>query len=137
MCELSLALKLDHHFTEVVAAEQTQESINRIIHAFDHGLAALYPAFLDPAHHVFQKLLTLVAVVRNYETVDANLFADNEHQVIWAGNRLGIVIRRNHAAGRDAAKGVDDIQRRLQMVAAHILEEDIDAFWRRICRFCN
>ena len=65
-------------------------------------------------------------MVRNDETGNANFLADNEHQIIRAGARLGVIVGGNHSACGHAPEWIHHVERGLQMLSAYVLKVDIN-----------
>ena len=65
--------------------------------------------------------------IGNDEAFERQPHADGDGEVVRAGHRCRGVVLRDRAAQGDAAVGSHAVQRRLQMVAAHVVEVHVDA----------
>ena len=119
------------HLAEIVATEQCQKCIQSLVEAFVNRFLMLNFARLDPFHHIAQKLRLHVRMVRNNKTCNANFLADNEHQIIRSGARLGVIVGGNHSVLCHASEWIHDVESGLEMLSAYVLKVDINP--RRSC----
>ena len=69
-------------------------------------------------------------MVRDDEALHLQALADHVDEVVRARGGGSVVVLGNHAAHGQPAEGTHVFQRRHQMLAAHILEIDVDALGR-------
>src|SRR6266850_3397351 len=115
------------HLADIVAGEEPEEGLGRVLDALDHGLLALDASRLEPAADFGQELRIEAQVVGDDEALHVDTIADHRQEVARARVGRVEVVLRDHAAERDAREGVDLPQHHIQERAAHVLEVDVDA----------
>src|SRR4030095_10936990 len=117
----------DDHLADIVAGEQTEKRLGRVLDAFHDGLLPLDPAGLEPASYLGEELRIEAQVVGDDEALHVHAIADHGEE--RARPRIGAleVVLGDHAAEGDAGEGIDLAQDHVEEGAAHVLEIDVDA----------
>ena len=127
-----LRLQLDHPLAAVLAGQQSDQRLRRILKAIDDVFLDFQLAGGDPRLQVAQCLVALIHEVHHDEALhDQALHHDQAGHAARPGRRRHAVILRDRAAAGDAAAIVHLRQAGFENVAADIVEIDVDAFRRR------
>jgi len=125
---------LQNGLAEVLALEQTNETLAGVVNALGDIHGSLESALAEPLLHL---LLVLNSVPRthvgvtNDETAHSQALGDDLHEVLDGVLVLGLeVVLADHAAGDDAAEVVHAGDGGLELLAADVLVVDVDAVGR-------
>src|SRR5690606_13703362 len=124
--ELTMPSELDDHLSGVVAAQDPEERLEVVLDALDDGLPVLQLARADPGADLLDELRLQVVVVADQEALDAAAGLDEAGEVAGAGRGLGVVVDGDRPADGDPAVPVEGADGRLQVVAADVVEVDVD-----------
>src|SRR3954449_6544162 len=131
-CDVTTSSELDHPLAAVLARQQSDQRLRRVLEAVDDVLLHLQLAGCDPGLEVGERTLALFHVVHHDEALhDEPLHHDQAGHAARAVCRGRAVILRDRAAAGDAAVIVHLRQAGFQNIAADIVEIDVDALWRR------
>src|SRR3954471_9892305 len=127
-CDVTTSSELDHPLAAVVARQQSDQCLRRVLEAVDDVLLHLQLAGCDPGLEVGERALAFLHVVHHDEALhDEPLHHDQAGHAAWAVCRGRAVILRDRAAAGDAAVIVHLRQAGFENVAADIVEIDVDA----------
>jgi 6-phospho-beta-glucosidase len=130
-------LEADDHLAGVVAAEQVDEGGRGLVQAVDDGLGVEELALAQPAADVGDHGGRPVLVVGDDEAAQGEALADDQREVVRPGGQLGGVVVGDRPAHGDAAVGVEYRQRGFQVVAADVVEVDVDALGRGLAELAE
>src|SRR5258706_9214086 len=116
----------DELLAQVLAAQQADEGLRRVLQALGDVLVILHAALAHPRAGVAQEVGETVAVVANDEALDLHAHADDDAE-IRARRQLARAVLGDVAAERNARERVDLGQHGLEHVAADVVEVDVDA----------
>src|SRR5215469_5207075 len=127
-CLCATGSRADPHqqLTEILALQQAEEALRRILEPVDEILAIFELAAADPGGDVVQEILLAVGKVPDDEAADEKAFPQHREHVGAGKGRCHIVLR-DEPADRDAGEGVEQRPYCLLHRTADILEIDIDA----------
>src|SRR6267143_4142050 len=110
---------LDEHLAGVLAAQQPDQRLRRLLQALHDVLAVLQLALAQPAPTVGEELRQPVGVIADEEATDGDA-VDQHRREVRSRRHLGRVVLRDDAAERDARERVDVLQHRLEDVATDV-----------------
>ena len=96
----------------------------------DHGLAPAQSAAAHQGAELALHLVEKVAVARAPEAANLEVLGNEEEEVARARRRLGRVVLRDRTADRDPPAPPQRADRRLEVVAADVVEIDVDPIRR-------
>src|SRR5882724_4842944 len=117
---------LDEHLAGVLAAQQPDQRLWRLLQALHDVLAVLQLALAQPARAIGEELRQPVGVIADEEATDGDA-VDQHRREVRPRRHLGRVVLRDDAAERDARERVDVPQHRLEDVATDVVEVHVDA----------
>src|SRR6266403_939531 len=117
---------LDEHLAGVLAAQQPDQRLRRLLQALHDVLAVLQLALAQPARAIGEELRQPVGVIADEEATDGDA-VDQHRREVRPRRHLGRVVLRDDAAERDARERVDVPQHRLEDVATDVVEVHVDA----------
>ena len=109
-----------------LAAHHARERVGSVLEAVDHGLAPVQPSVAQQRADLALHLVEEVDVARAAEAADLEVLRDEEEEVARPGRRLGGVVLGDRAADRDPPAPPQGADRRLEVVAADVVEVDVD-----------
>src|SRR4051812_7784862 len=121
--------KSDKLLAEVLALEQADERPRRILQSLGDGLAVLDLAGDHPARQIGKRLRPELQAVGDDEALDLDAVGQDRLKGLHAVGFGGVVLR-DQSADRNARKGVHATQRRVENLAADVLEIAVDAVRR-------
>src|SRR3954465_5843322 len=131
-CDVTTSSEPDHPLAAVVARQQSDQRLRRVLEAVDDVLLHLQLPGCDPCLEVGERALAFLHVVHHDEAWhDEPFHHDQAGHAARAVCRGRAVILRDRAAAGDAAVIVHLRQTGLENVAADIVEIDVDALRRR------
>src|SRR5882672_12327734 len=116
----------DKLLPEVLASQQADERLGRILQPLGDGLAVLDLAGDHPARQVGERLRPELHAVGDDEALHLDAVGQDRLDGLHAVG-LGGVVLRDQAADRDAGEGVHPSQRGVEDLAADVLEVAVDA----------
>ncbi|EAU66540.1 conserved hypothetical protein [Stigmatella aurantiaca DW4/3-1] len=121
--------QLHHHLPGVVAAQQADEGLGGLVQPLHHRLHLLHLLLAEPAPHVAQEVRApvLVALIADDEALEREALADRQREVAGARGWRGGVVLGDGATQDDAPVVLHLPDGRFQVLAAHVVEVDVDA----------
>src|SRR6266496_2012561 len=119
--------QLHDHLPDIPALEHGDEGGRRLVEPVHDRLARLHLALGEPLPDVGAERPGAVEVVRHDEALDGEALADDEREVARPGRGRRRVVGGDRAAGDDPAERLHGRERRLEVLAAHVVEVDVDA----------
>ena len=101
-----------------------------MLNARHHGLFIFHLARCNPRCHIGQKLRLHIGMRGDNEATNRQLLTDNLNDIIRSWGGFCIVVLADHATNGHTSEWPREFDRGLKMIAANIIEIDIDAFWR-------
>src|SRR3954468_19146412 len=130
-CDVTTSSELDHALAAVLARQQSDQRLRRVLEAVDDVLLHLQLAGRDPGLEVGERTLAFLHVIHHDEALhDEPLHHDQAGHAAWTVCGRRAVILRDRAAAGDAAVIVHLRQAGFENVAADIVEINVDALWR-------
>src|SRR6266568_7134197 len=116
---------------EILALQQPEERLRRVLESLDHVFLVLDLALLQPRGDVASERLGLIREIRDDEAADGEALgqhlAEQLRRAVGASWQLVHVVLRDQPAHRDAGEIVEQGRNRIPDRAADVLEIDIDA----------
>src|SRR5437763_2129138 len=117
----------DQQFAEVLALQQADKGVRRVVEALDDIFAVFELTAFDERRRDRAELAVALPLVADDKALDAEPLAHRRHQV-RAGPRRRVVVLGDHAAHDHAAEIVQPREDGVLHGAADILEINIDPF---------
>src|SRR6267378_5919086 len=118
--------QLHQLLAEVLAAEERDQALGRVLQALDDRLAVLELALREALAERLQRLAIALLPVEHDHALHLDAVDEHEAQVLHRV-RLGRAVVGNHAADDDARKKVREPQHRVEDLAADVVEVHIGA----------
>lgn len=124
---------LKNSLSEVLACEQTKQTLAGVVDALGNGHSWLVGTLVNPLLHVLlvlDEVLGAHVLVTNDESLDLQALGNNLHEVadrVPVGRR-GVVLR-NHTTGDDAAEVVHGVDCGFKVLASNVLVVNVNAVW--------
>src|SRR4051794_20656869 len=123
-------VEADEHLADVVAAEHAEEGVHRVREIVDDGALGDQLAAAQPAGYPALELRPQVLVVADDEPAQRDPLEHRLDEVVDARPGTVGVELRDHPAERDPAAQPQGVQRRDEVVAADVVEVQVDPLRR-------
>src|SRR6185369_13220917 len=127
LCSGAIRSEPHQHLAEVLALEEPEKRLRRLVDSVEHGLLPLDSAGPDPGGHIGEELGRHVEKVGDDEALHLEALADHIGEVARPGRRLHAVVHADHAAHHHSAVSAHQLERHLEVLAADVLVVDVDA----------